>query len=119
VLFDLQRAGAGNLDDIGAPLAFRAMQLDIGTPAAHARPVDERQILDPGDADAAEYRQSVGLHELVIIGFRLREFSKSGMLFGSWFVPVNRPVQLVHSRLFMLANKGAFHAIGPDYPLAV
>ena len=66
MLFGIQRAGAGNFDDITAPQPFGAEQLNERAVAAHALPRFARQVLHPAHADIAINRNPLRFHEVVI-----------------------------------------------------
>src|SRR6478672_11526816 len=66
VALGIERAGARNLDDIEAPFAFGAVELDEGAVATHPVPALERHILHALDADAAENWNPLRLHPVVI-----------------------------------------------------
>ena len=74
---DIERAGARHFDDIDAPQALGAEELDVGAAAAEPLPRLQRQILHAAHADAAIDRHAFGLHEPVI-GQRLAlEFAEA------------------------------------------
>ena len=66
VLFGIERAGGRHLDHVAAPAAFGAEKLDERALAAHALPRLERHVLHALDADAAEDRNVLRLHEIVV-----------------------------------------------------
>ena len=63
---DIERAGAGHFDHIQAPQAFGAAELDERAASAHPLPRLQRQVLHPADADRADDRDLLLLHELVV-----------------------------------------------------
>ena len=82
VPLDIERAAAGHFDDIEAPQAFGAEELDERAAAAEPLPRYQRQVLHLAHADAAVERHAFGLHETVI-GHRLAlELSEAGVLAG-------------------------------------
>src|SRR4029077_7509185 len=66
VLFGVERSGAGHLDHVAAPFPFGTVELDEGAAAAHARPRFQRHVLHAAHTDAAEDRNALRLHEVVI-----------------------------------------------------
>ncbi len=56
---------------------------------AGALPGRERQVLHAGEADAAENRESLGLHEGVVGSRLLPELAETGLLGAGGFVPVS------------------------------
>ena len=72
VFFGIKRPGRRHLDDVAAPFALGAVELDEGAFAAHARPRLERHVLHAAHADAAEDRNTLFLH-VIVVG-RVRPF---------------------------------------------
>jgi hypothetical protein len=96
VLFGVESPGAGYLDDIGAPFAFGAVQLDVTAASAHALPWLQRQVLHLADADIAEDRDLFRLHEQVVWRLGTIELAEAGPLEARRLVPVNLAGDLVH-----------------------
>ena len=88
VLFRIERAGARHLDDVAAPFALGAVELDVGALAAQALPGLHRQVEHGLDADVAEDRDAVRLHEQVVGRLRTAEFADAGAVDAGRFVPV-------------------------------
>ena len=63
VLFRIEHTGRRNLDEVTAPFAFGAKELNEAAAAAHAWPRCERQVLHLTDADVAKDRNALGFHE--------------------------------------------------------
>ena len=78
MLFGIQRAGAGNFDDVAAPQTFGAEQLNERAVAAHALPRLARQILHAAHADVAIDRNALRFHEVVVGRVRPEKFSIAG-----------------------------------------
>src|SRR3954470_24943816 len=64
--FGIERTGAGDLHDVAAPKAFRAVKLDVGSAPAEAAPWLHGQVLHPAHADAAIDRHALRFHEAVV-----------------------------------------------------
>src|SRR5262249_35101413 len=102
VPFGVERSGAGHLDQVEAPFAFGAMQLDVSPAAAHPLPCRKRQILHATHADVAKDRNAFALHEKVVRCLRPAEFSKARAPPRGRFVPM-------HSRYVM--HGGCSHTL--------
>src|SRR5262249_32221245 len=62
----IERAGAWHLDHVAAPLALGAIELNERAVAAHAVPAFERHVLHALHTDAAEDRDALRLHPIVV-----------------------------------------------------
>src|SRR6185436_20448013 len=80
VLFGIERARARHLDDVAAPFAFGAVQLDVGAAAAGALPRRQRQVLHLADADVAEHRNAFRLHEDLVCRLLLAKKKEASAL---------------------------------------
>ena len=96
VLVGVQCAGPRHLDDVAAPQAFGAVELDIAAPTAQALPRCERQILHSAGANTAVNRNALRFHEAVIGHLRALEFTQSGVFALFWFVPMGPVGNVVH-----------------------
>src|SRR5436190_6318741 len=96
VLLGVQRAGARHLDDVVAPFAFGAVELDVAAAAAGALPWRQRQVLHLADADVAKYRDAFRLHEVVVGRLRPAELAKAGALAAGGLMPVSRAWNVMH-----------------------
>ena len=96
VLFDVERARRRHLDDVAAPLALGAVELDEVAAPAHAFPGDERQVLHLADADAAKHRNAFLFHERVVGCRLLAELAEAGFLVACRFVPVTAVLVVRH-----------------------
>src|SRR5579871_5931627 len=82
----VERAGAGNLDHIGAPQPLGAIELDIAAAPAEPLPGRQRQILHPPHPDAAIDWHPLLLHEhvirhrLALEGAKARVLSRLGLM---------------------------------------
>src|SRR5260370_10002490 len=83
VLFGIECAGSGHLDDVAAPLALGAVELDVGTFAAQALPRRKGQILHLAHADIAVDRDAFRFHEQVVGRLWAAEDRKSTRLNSS------------------------------------
>ena len=111
VPLDVERAGAGHLDDVHAPEALGAEQLDERTAAAEPLPRHQRQILHPAHADAAIAGHAFGLHEAVVRQRLALEFAKAGVLPCLRLVPVDLIGRVVHGDFSDFYWSGSF--LGP------
>ena len=96
MLLGIERAGARHLDDVAAPFAFGAVELDVGAAAAGALPRRERQVLHLADADVAEHRDAFRLHEVVVGRLRPAELAEAGALAAGRLVPVRLAGNVMH-----------------------
>src|SRR5580704_7418637 len=96
VLFGIERTCARNLDDVGTPFAFGAVQLDVSAAAAGALPRLQWQVLHFAHADVAVDRNLFRFHEEVVGRLRAIEFAEPGALESGWFVPMSLTVNFVH-----------------------
>ena len=96
VLFRIERAGARNFDDVAAPFPFGAVKLDVGALAAQTLPGLHRQIEDGLQADVAENRDAVGLHEQVVGRLGTAEFADAGPVDAGRLVPVGLSGDFMH-----------------------
>src|ERR1700704_1955847 len=71
---DVERAGAGNFNDIHAPKPLGAVELDVAPAPAKPRPRLHRQVLHPMHADATMDRHALRLHEAVVRHRLAQEF---------------------------------------------
>src|SRR5580704_9015923 len=88
MLLGVERAGARHLDDVAAPFAFGAVELDVGAAAAEALPRRQRQVLHLAHPDVAEHRNAFRLHEQVVGRLRASELAEAGALAGGGLVPM-------------------------------
>src|SRR5206468_11631950 len=96
VLFGIERAGARHLDDVVAPFAFGAVELDVAAAAAGALPWRQRQVLHLADADVAEHRDAFRLHEVVVGRLRPAELAEAGALAAGRLMPMGRAWDIMH-----------------------
>ena len=75
-----KRTGARHFDDVAAPFALGAVQLNIAAAPAQARPWLQRQVLHFAHADVAVNRNAFGFHEQIIWRLRSAEFAEAGAL---------------------------------------
>src|SRR5262245_2398393 len=97
MLLRVDSARARHLDDIAAPLAFRAVELDVAAAPARAFPRSERQVLHFADADVAEHRNPFRLHEDVVGRLRPAEFSETRPLSRGRLVPMRLAGNVMHA----------------------
>ena len=100
VLFRVERAGARDFDDVAAPFPFGAVKLDEGALAAQTLPGLHRQVEHGLEADVAEDRDPVGLHEQVVGRLGTAEFADAGPVDAGRLVPVGLFAYFVHDVLF-------------------
>ena len=98
VLLGIERARARHLDDVAAPLAFGAVQLDVAAAPAGAFPWGQRKILHLADADVAEHRDAFRLHEDVVGRLRPAELAEAGALAAGRLMPVRLARDVMHGR---------------------
>src|SRR5215470_14258010 len=103
---NVERAGRRDLDDVEAPQALGAEELDKGAAPAEPRPIRERQVLHPAHPDAAVDRNAFGLHEAVVRHRRALELAVAGVLAGLRLVPVHLVGGVVHGS-FSSGHAGA------------
>jgi hypothetical protein len=101
VLFGIERAGARDLDDVAAPFAFGAVQLDVGALAAQAFPRFHRQIEHRLQADIAEDRDAFRFHEQVVRRLGTPKFAEAGAVDAGRLVPMGLAGDFVHGALFL------------------
>src|SRR5260370_40190028 len=95
VALGIERAGARHLDDVAAPFALGAVELNEGAVAAHAVPALERHVLDAAHPDAAENRNALRLHVVVVGRVGPLPGAIAGVLGALRFVPLI-PSDVVH-----------------------
>ena len=88
MLLDVESAAGRHFNDIHAPQAFRAEQLDICALAAQTRPGLHRQIENRLAANVAENGNAFGFHEGVIRHRGAAKLAQTRLLARLWFVPV-------------------------------
>src|SRR5262249_42628080 len=96
VLLGVQRARAGHFDDVATPFAFGAMKLDVGAASAGALPRSERQVLNLADADVAEDRNALRLHEVVVGRLRAAELAEARAFAAGRLVPMGGAWNVMH-----------------------
>jgi hypothetical protein len=100
MLLRIECAGARHLDDVTAPFALGAVQLDEAAFAAQPLPGRERQVLHLAYADAAVDRNAFRFHEQVIGRLRPAELSEAGAVAAGGFMPMRPAGQFVHGDAF-------------------
>jgi hypothetical protein len=98
--FGIECAGARHLDDVAAPFALGAVQLDIAALAAQTLPRCERQVLHLAHPDIAVDRNAFRFHEQVIGRLRAAEFSETGAVAAGRLMPMRPAGQFVHDGAF-------------------
>ncbi len=78
MLFGIERARAGDLDEVTTPQTFGAQELDEGAATAHAFPRLARQVLHAAHADVAIDRNALRLHKVVIGRIGPEKFAVAG-----------------------------------------
>src|SRR5262249_19072228 len=96
VPLDVERAGAGHLDDVTTPFALGAVELNVAAAPAHSRPWLQRQVLYFAHADVGVDRNAFRFHEQVIRGLRPVEFAEAGALEARRLMPMNLPGDFMH-----------------------
>src|SRR5262245_6155714 len=96
VLFRLESASPGYLDDVAAPFALGAMELDIRAFAAESLPRRKRQILHLAHADVAVDRNAFRFHEQVIGSLGTAELAEAGAFVAGRLMPMRPAGQFVH-----------------------
>src|SRR5665213_1787420 len=100
MLLGIEGAARRHLDDIAAPFALGAEELDVAAAPAKTAPFGERQVLHLADADVAIDRDALALHELVVGRGGTAEFAVAGFPAAGRLVPMNLAGGIVwHSNL--------------------
>src|SRR5262249_24069214 len=107
--FRIERAGAGHLDDVAAPFALGAVQLDIRAFPAQSLPWRKRLVLHLAHADIALDGNALRFHEQVIGRLGPAERAETGSVVACRLMPVRPAGQVMHRDAFL-----ALKAIGPS-----
>ena len=107
VLFRIERARSRHLDDVAAPFALGAVELDIATFAAQPLPRRKRQILHLAHADIAVDRNAFRFHEQVIGRLRPAELAEARPIVAGGLVPMGSAGEFVHLRPRLAPKKAA------------
>src|SRR6476660_683274 len=100
MLLRIECTGARHLDDVAAPFALGAVQLDEAAFTAQPLPGRERQVLYLAYADVAVDRNAFRFHEQVIGRLRPAELSEAGAVAAGGFMPMRPAGQFVHCDAF-------------------
>src|SRR5262245_13434760 len=96
VSLGVEGTGAGHLDDVAAPLALGAVELDVAALAAQPLPRRQRQVLHLAYADVAVDRDALRLHEQIVGGLRPAELAEARPVVAGGLMPMRPSRQFVH-----------------------
>src|SRR5262249_29229854 len=114
VLFRIERAGPRHLDDVAAPFALGAVELDIAPFAAQPLPRRKRQILHLAHADIGVDRDAFRFHEQVVRRLRPAELAEPGSVVAGRLMPMRPAGQFVHLRSYRNRRKSSrLNALSP------
>ena len=107
VLFRFERVGARHLDDVGAPFALGAVELDIRAFPAQPLPWRKRQILHLAHADIAIDGNALRFHEQVVGRLGPAERAETGSVVAGRLMPVRPAGQFMHGDVFSRLRQSA------------
>src|SRR5438552_12550679 len=113
VLFRFERVGARHLDDVGAPFALGAVELDIRAFPAQPLPWRKRQILHLAHADIAIDGNALRFHEQVVGRLGPAERAETGSVVAGRLMPVRPAGQFMHRDAFSRSKQSARGALLP------